>query len=210
MKTRWSVCIIVMLAVETMHGSANVVYSSEALEQARKEAEEYVAEIQAMDMVEYLNTSPYWNAIATPTGIVLKPNPDNCMFFVSDMSRKTEARRMELQMSKEMFYLSRTAWTERNAKTYVENNKDVILTPDREMMILSSTGNGYNQMVFTPVSFKDQSKGVRMTTELNWYWLSPPFVAVIAKYIAFGETPKEMTEDDVADIMEWAFDKDLI
>ena len=198
----YTTVIIALLASTTLQGSvpSNRSIQAEDIEKWNRFLE--------MGMVEYLDSMPWWDAVtATPTNIVLKPNPERPHFEVYDMSRKNEAVRYELEIPKDIFYQSPLIFIGRGAEWYVGHNEDIVLTPDREIVIGDNSGNAAN-MVFTPVSFKNEQKGFRMMREMDWYWLTPPLVAMNIKYLALGDEPREMTEDDVETIMEWTANED--
>ena len=89
---------------------------------------------------------------------------------------------------------------------YAENDKALILTPSQRVEV----GGFKNCYVFTPVMFKSQQRGFRITYVSHGNGLD---ITRTHTYIALGDIPAEMGEDGVEMIMEsgeWvAYEKTL-
>jgi len=180
-----------------------------AIQRLKDKMDAYLNELQGMDTVEYLNRYPNWEAVATPTALILKPRPENPNFSVTDTSKATEALRIEREIPPDMWPSMALDYAGRPADKYLANNEDVILTPDREIKI-----NLYgSSIMLTSVSFKNQLRGFRVSEDHYTGGISPDGAMIsigarLSKYIALSDDgPMEMTEDDVADIMEWVQDE---
>ena len=213
MKMKYRISVIVALLTGNMQG---VVIDAD-YSKGREIMDGHVNLIQGMSTLEYLNKSPCWDVVATSTNLVLKPNPAKPRFMVCDRSKINEDSRMKLELPRDMYYDPSYGFTFRRAESYIGNNEDVILTPDREIVIEASTGDGYLPIIFTPVSFKNRLKGFRVTENAGWMWLvydNDGNVGVtnvgthVSKYVALSDTPTDMTEDDVETIMEWTANED--
>jgi len=221
MKAKWYIGIAIMLLVNGLQGSAITFANSEYM---MNEVEKEWNDIQWMNTIEYLNyVGFYWEAIATPTNLILKPKPNMeypYYWGVTDKSKATEALRIEREIPEWMWPTEALVRASRLIGDYIANNEDVILTPDREMEVyFNSYSPGY-PIEFTPVSFKDQSEGFRVSRKCSWAWYDldlwetekisemKSITKRIAKYVALSDDgPIEMTEDDVVDIMEWSADE---
>ena len=84
----------------------------------------------------------------------------------------------------------------RDAKDYIANDEALVLTPDRTAWL---GGRDY-KIMFTPVSFKKQHKGFRVTwlPEGDAAYSTSPKIA----YIALGDTPMALGEGDVEMVMD--------
>ena len=84
----------------------------------------------------------------------------------------------------------------RDAKDYIANNEALVLTPDRTTWL---GGHAY-RIMFTPVSFKSQHKGFRVTwrPEGDAAYSASPKIA----YVALSDTPMEQGEGDVEMVMD--------
>ena len=201
MKKKCYIGIVMMLLAGSMQGSIPSHLYREA-------TEEDVMKLNLsleIGMLEKLDSYGWWDVIAvTPTNLILRPIPDAPGFRVYDMSR------IHPDLEDEPLWLRRRTYPVdipffREVGDYLENGEDIIFTPDRVMEIERPE---MWPLVFTPVTFKNKAVGFRLTQELNWYWLIPPLKATYAKYLALGDPPVEMTEDDVETILDWKPNED--
>jgi len=84
-----------------------------------------------------------------------------------------------------------------NNGDYIGKNEVLNLTPDQEVILSEHHG----QVLFTPVSFKDQLKGIRILSLFVWGGKESTNTAATT-YIALGDTLVEKSEDDVEMILD--------
>jgi len=130
---------------------------------------------QGMGGLEYLETSSVFESVSfTPTNLTLKFNP---------------LVRLNVFHGKER----------RRTSEYVANNEALILTPE-QVTALTDLRHGWTE--FTPVSFMNQQKGFRILKVINAVSFGGEVTTNVHAYVALGDTPVELGEDNVEMIME--------
>jgi len=130
---------------------------------------------KGMGGLEHLETSSVFESVSfTPTNLTLKFNP---------------LVRLNVFHGKER----------RSTSEYVANNEALILTPE-QVTALTDLRHGWTE--FTPVSFKNQQKGFRILKVINAVSFGGGVTTNVHAYVALGDTPVELGEDNVEMIME--------
>jgi hypothetical protein len=85
---------------------------------------------------------------------------------------------------------------DRSASEYVNNNENLILTPDRMILITDC----YHALIyFTPVAFKNNLKGFRIMEVFEGRSFGKELTVTEVAYVALSDTPVQVGEEDLAD-----------
>jgi hypothetical protein len=138
--------------------------------------------ISGMDGVEYLKENPWVESVSvTSTNVIVKYRSTRMNEIWEDGPTPTSRRKVSFQK-----------------ESYVA---ELVLTPDQRIKTQIEGHRHAPIVTFTPVSFKDQHKGFRVTwTHTDGF--APPVIT----YIALSDTPVALGEGDVETVMgdgEW-------
>jgi len=87
--------------------------------------------------------------------------------------------------------------TQRHSSEYIANNEDLVLTPDKDVWLVAQ----YGKALFTPVIFKNQQKGIKFMEMAPLHHRPGELFTNFVMYTVLGDTPAEVTGEDVEMIM---------
>jgi len=142
----------------------------------------FAGEMQGKGGVEqFLDAGLFESVITTPTNMMVQMKDEVVYFVEYNPKHRNPTPRGDPQRD----------WN------YTGKSEVLNLTPDQEVILSEHHG----KILFTPVSFKDHQKGIRILIASSWGREEITNTAVTT-YIALGDTLEERSEDDVEMILD--------
>jgi len=86
---------------------------------------------------------------------------------------------------------------QRHSSEYIANHEDLVLTPDKDVWLISQ----YGRALFTPVIFKNQQKGIKFIEMAPLHHRPGEMFTNFVMYTVLGDTPEEVKGEDVEMVM---------